>query len=44
MKKLFAFLLALGMILALSKPLEAFAGDGENWFDDDFPIDIPVAR
>ena len=44
MKKLLAFILALGMIATLSKPIVSFSNDGENWFDDDFPIDIPVAR
>ena len=42
MKKLLAIFIALGMILSFSNPQAVSAGE-DNWFADDFPVDIPVA-
>lgn len=41
MKKLFALLVVLGMIFTFSNPQAVSAGN-DNWFEDTFPVDIPI--
>ena len=43
MRKFLALLVALGMIITVARPVSVYANGGDNWFEDDFPVDIPVA-